>query len=184
MARLPHRDDVAAQDYLALAKGETPENLQTIMRVKGEELDRMLKSDAVTSDVIIKAREEYLTYAQMRLIILTGPALDGLETVVKGLGDDKTAMAQVKAAEAILDRGAFPKQSRVQRSSIIETRDSVLPPLEQLTKDKDADEVLQIIESYQDVMSQVDALRRGAREIIDAVPIEVKPSPNGHPAGE
>jgi hypothetical protein len=114
---------------------------------------------------------EIRAMVELRALSLAPAALDALEGIVTGQTSiEPTAMsATVRAADSILDRTVLPKRARQQ--DITPTLDEAnVPSLTDMLKGSTPEQATEIIRSYKDALNQLDALRLGAKEIIDVTP--------------
>jgi hypothetical protein len=138
------------------------------LNVAKSRLQHLISTDPEAIDLIRATRAEYQVLLQMRAELLAADALETLEKAMHEQLGEKVATAAVRAADSLLDRTLLPKIARVynQERQAQETR--ALPDLTELVEQAKTDgEAHQLVDQYMDVLKKIDAIRRGAKEIID-----------------
>ena len=170
---IPDEEDVDVESAALIAVGENRlAVLDDKPKVVRQKLERALVSNA-GAEVIRMIREEYRELVAIKLEMVTDEAVDTLSTIMAGgWMEPKTASAAEKAAEAVLDRAGFPKVSRRYINNGPDTSRDILPPLNELLANASPQEAGKITENYLEAIRRLDAMRHGAREIIDVRPGE------------
>ncbi len=165
---IPTEGDFEPSDIVALAEGNI-EPIANRLNISKVRLQYLIQHDEEATDLIVAARMEFEEMARLRLAILIPNAINTLEQVMNGKGPEKKVMAQVKAAEAVMDRSFLPKQIRASvASGSVGPSKHGLPNLDELMeKASSPEEAMQFFERHQRLMEEIDALRRNAKEIID-----------------
>lgn len=168
---IPTEEDVDNEVVALIATGDIPLDLIRQLPVDARaKLERAITSGAGT-DVIRSARREYKEYIQLRIEMASQKAVDALELVLDGRWyNEKTANAAVKAAEVTLDRAGFPKVSKTISETVGDKPENVLPSLEEIIEGADPSDALAITENYLEAIRRLDAMRAGAKEVIDVRP--------------
>jgi len=165
-------EDVPTDVSALIAVGDdVPDNLIRQLPADAKaRLERALATGANT-DLVRSIRREYKEWIQLRLEMAADTAVDALEKVMTGRWyDEKTANAAVKASEVTLDRAGFPKVSKTISETRNKEQGQVLPSLEDIIKDADPDDISDITENYLEAVRRLDAMRAGAKEVIDVRP--------------
>ena len=166
---IPDAADLDTNDYAQLAIGHVDE-VAARLRTTRDHIQALIARDDVARETILAAQDEFQALLQARVVLLSVDAVDTLQEVMQGnYGDAKGAGARVRAAESILDRGLLPKQSRPDRGEKPLARRETLPELGDLLKRAETDDrAHQIVDQYMAIMRGIDAMQRGAKEIVDA----------------
>lgn len=167
---MPDLDELAGELVPVAISGNLAPLAQRL-GMKRADLELMLTSDEATGDMLAAIAAEYEEMIRMKLLLESSSAVDTLVNAMKERLDGKTAMAAVKAASEILDRSRFPKQTRVQSAGPAGTERKTLPDLDDLlAKVDDPGQAQDIFKRHRALIDEIEALRRGAKEIIDVQP--------------
>jgi hypothetical protein len=171
---IPEPEDLASE-LVPLAVNGDLAPLSNRLGMKQQELEMMLASDEATGDMLAAIAAEYEELVRMKLLLRSGEAVDTLTTAMREGYDAKKAMAAVKAAEAILDRSRFPKQTRMQTGAPTGPERKTLPDLDELlAKVDNPAEAQEIFRRHRALIDEIEALRRNAKEILDVAPVQPK----------
>lgn len=166
---IPDVSDLQQEDYVDLAVGRA-DQVANRLHTTRERIRALISRDDVARETVLAAQAEFRALLDMRVALLSVDALDTLENVMRGPGiDAKSATAQVRAAESILDRGLLPKRTRHDKADKLPEKREALPDLNGLLEQAETDDrAHQIVDQYMKIMRDIEAMRRGAKEIIDA----------------
>lgn len=134
-------------------------------------LNNLIESDGPFADVgNIAAEIEVLS--RLRALSMVSLALDTLESIMTGdVEDTKRLNAMTRAADSLLDRTILPKRVRAAETHQPPLAETGLPSLSELLKGaKTPDEFGRIVQAHRDVMDRIDALRVGAKNVIELSP--------------
>lgn len=171
MNYLPVVDDL--EEHLpAIISGElglVAEALQTTR----DNLERLIEHDATAIELVSRARAELEALLDLRTLLMAPDALRTLERIMNGRGgDSKTLMAQVRAAESILDRNSTT--AKVTRNTGVGQGGSVpttaLPPLEDVLAKVEPDDQLAVVDRYMALVKEAEQFRKGAVAPQDVTP--------------
>jgi hypothetical protein len=164
---VPSTEDLTTDDFQALATGRIDEVAERL-QLSRDNLRRLISRDDVARDTILAARAEFQALLELRVSLMSVDALDTLEAVMEGSFDKEVVGAAIRAADSILDRGLLPKQTRIQRETGAPTSKKGLPELSDLVQRAENDNrAHEIVDQYMDILRKVEAMRLGAREVID-----------------
>lgn len=169
---IPTEEDIDPESIALVAiDGEvSPDIINHLPADSRAKLERALATGA-SAEVIRAIRQEYKEWIQLRIEMSANKAVDALNKVMDGHWiDDKTANAAVKAAEVTLDRAGFPKVSKTISEINRTDGNNVLPDLSEIIRSANPDDVSKITEDYLEAVRRLDAMRSGAKEIIDVRP--------------
>lgn len=174
--RIPVAADLTHDDLTALALGKQDE-VAAHLHVTRRELARLIADDKSTREMILAARKELQGFLELRVAMLAVDALDTLEMAMhEGFREPKTATAVVRAAESILDRGTLPKLMRTTPFEGTTRRDDRLPELSELVERARTDaEAHGVVDQYMDTLRRIEALKRGATQLIEGDAVEIQP---------
>jgi len=131
-------------------------------------LEHLIAHDPDAVDLIRAARLEHQFFVNLRVEMMADEALDTLVHAMRGEIPDKKATAAVRAAAETLDRGALPKITRQNLTVRETTPERALPDLADLIEGAGSDEEAhEITDQYRELFNRIDALKRGAKEVID-----------------
>jgi hypothetical protein len=138
-----------------------------------DNLERLIEHDPTAIDLVSKGRAELEALLDLRTLLLAPDALTTLEKIMKGRGgDSKTLMAQVRAAESILDRNNTT--AKVTRNTGVGqgggTTSTALPPLQDVLAKVEGSDQLAVVDRYMALMKEADEFRKGT-----VVPKDVTP---------
>ncbi len=174
MKYFPVAEDINPEEIAGLVTGEITVNvIAERLKVTSKQIERLIDKDPSAVQAIKAVQAEFEELIRLRVSLLTPKAISTLEEVMDGRGDFKMANAKVKAAEAIMDRGILPKLVRhnVLQPSI--PGNKVLPSLDELMEHADnPKEAMEIVNRHRHLLDEIEALRIGAKEIID---VELRP---------
>lgn len=170
---IPSEDDISPElavtaaidgmDAVASLLDQQPDEIR-------EKLERAFEVGA-GAEVIKEIRREYREIMQIRLEFTANQALNTLQQIMSGFWiEPKTASAAQKAAEAVLDRGGFPKVSRRLIDNSATEPANALPPLNEILEKAQPEDRARLTEDYLEAIRRLDAMRQGAREVIDVRP--------------
>lgn len=171
MNYIPVVDDL--EEHLpAIISGELGLVAQALDTTR-DNLERLIEHDASAVELVSRARAEMEALLDLRTLLLAPDALNTLEKIMNGRGgDSKTLMAQVRAAESILDRNNTT--AKVTRSTGIGQGGSVpttaLPPLEDVLAKVEPDDQLAVVDRYMALVKEAEQFRKGAVAPQDVTP--------------
>ena len=167
MEYFPTAEDLT-EDLAVIAVDKDLSGASGRLQVARNRLQRLIDTDPDAIDLIRAARAEFEVFGQLRALILLPDALDTLEAAMRGNIDGKKAMAAVRAAESILDRTSLPKISRQDLPDPDRGKTRALPDMNALLEKAENDEkAREVADQYRELLRQMDAVRRGAKEVIE-----------------
>lgn len=168
MIQIVEADQLDPDDVVDLALGNLDiSQLTERLQSQRAEIEKIVLSNEA-SDVIRGAIAEFIETARVRMILASPEAIETVERVMRGQVDAKKGMAVVRAAETILDRGAFPKLTRVDNNPLPDKPRKALPPLEDLLEaEDDPRQRHKIVDNYLDVIRRVDEMRNGRAFVVE-----------------
>lgn len=165
---IPDATDLDENDIVSLAVGQG-DQVAIRLRTTRDKIASLIAQDGSLREVVLAAQAEFRALLEARVALMSVEALETLVEVMRGAGDDKSSNARVRAAESILDRGMLPKQTRLEKTDHRIQRTQVLPDLRDLLKRAETDKKAhELVDQYMSVVRAIDAMQRGAKEIIDA----------------
>lgn len=166
---LPVFDDLETEDVVGLALREkTQDDVAQKLDILKNQLGSMIVHNPEAVITINAIRAEYEELIHLRVALLTPKALDTLEEIMNGIGDPKAMIARQKSAETIMDRGLLPKVVKNANQVNVQDTTSILPSLDDLMKKASSPtEAMDMVRRHRKLMDDIEALRAGAREIID-----------------
>lgn len=170
MEYIPDAEDFGPQEITAIAFGELDQAADMIGVAK-EKLIRLMRSDSEVAELVESAIAEYETATRLKLMLMVPEALDTLAQVMRDQGSEKTASARVKAADSVLSRTFLPPlKPGSTTDTAVTPPERVLPSLGDIVPEgAEADDVLAIARKHRQVLDDIEALQRGATQIIDGV---------------
>lgn len=171
----PVPSDLTTEDVMELAEGKGKEMVAERLQTTADRIGYLVANNPEALDMIKAMQAEMEVWGRLRVAMMVPQALDTLEKVMDERGDEKTSMAAEKAAEAVLDRSYLPRQSSriIQQQMSKPDTQHALPSVDQLLEQAETDsEAFELVKRHRDLMREVEALRQGAKEIIDVRPQE------------
>lgn len=176
MNNIPIPADLKAEDVVALAEGNDGREIVAIkLQASVDKVGRLITTNPDAIEMIAAAKAEMEAWGRLRVAMMVPEALDTLHNVMYGPDDDSAATARTKAAEAIMDRSYLPRQSArlIQTQTNEQPVHHILPTLGEVVERAETDsEALELMKRHRELVNEVEALRRGAKEIIDVRPEE------------
>lgn len=151
-----------------LALGDDIEAVAERTGVAARKLQRLIQRDPEAVDMIQAARAEYAAFLAMYADLAGLEAVNTLRRAMNEELSDKKATAAVRAADSILDRTLLPKVTRQIGQQRQDQSTRALPDVTDLIEQAGSDEEAhQIADQYRELFRMADALKRGAKEVID-----------------
>lgn len=173
MDKRPIVSDLEAEDIATLTTPEGREVVAARLRTSVDRIASLITTNPDAIDAIHAAQAEMEAWGRLRAAMMVPDALDTMAGIMAQKYNEKKAMAAEKAAEAIMDRSYLPRQSArfIQEKRRGPDKNRVLPTVGELVDMAETDtEALDLIKRHREVVKEVEALRRGAKEIIDVQP--------------
>lgn len=172
MEKRPIAEEIGGEELALLLNPENYDEVARRLEVEVDKIQKLIKRDASAISLIKTAQAEMEAWSRLRAAMMVPEALDALQSVMRQQVDQKGAVATVKAAEAVLDRTFMPRTSaRLIQNIETPGTHQTLPSLDELMENADDDaDALEIFQRHREILKDIDALRHGAKEIIDVRP--------------
>lgn len=171
MNNIPIPADLEADDLITLTESQNGAlAVADRLQVSVEKLNRLITTSPDAIDMIRAVQAEMEAWGRLRMAMMVPKAMDTIEQLMRGDIDQGVATAAEKAAEAVFDRSYLPRQSArlIQEKPNTAQSKHVLPTLDQLITMAETDgEAFELMKRHRQLVKEMEALRHGAREIID-----------------